>query len=221
MKVSWVREPAWHTRYVEWICANPVWLLAVAVGYVICVVIVVVLCFFSAFSLRDWLYPGTREALGLELSFAGIAFVFAILVAAHYLYLSYRCFTAPPQSSSFRYPAFRVVQLVLTTVILFAVIHYYIALFSVDPAYHGLAPPMPAGGWKYYQNWMDRLIFWPSRETALDCFYFSTVTMATLGYGDIYPVSLSAKLATIAEIFSSFTLIVVVLGSVIGGRGSK
>jgi hypothetical protein len=69
---------------------------------------------------------------------------------------------------------FRVVQLVATTVVMFAVIHYYVALLSTKPAYSiGLTVPEPHGGWEYYQTWVDRLMFWPPFESVLDCFYFA------------------------------------------------
>jgi voltage-gated potassium channel Kch len=66
------------------------------------------------------------------------------------------------------------------------------------------------------------MIVKPPVETMLDCLYFSTVTMATLGYGDIVPHTPIAKIATMIEIFSSFGLIVVVLArSVIGGQSTR
>ncbi|WP_456781880.1 potassium channel family protein [Bradyrhizobium sp. USDA 3315] len=49
----------------------------------------------------------------------------------------------------------------------------------------------------------------------VDCIYFSFVTMATVGYGDIYPHSIPAKIATVSEILSAFILIVVILARVI------
>ncbi len=41
----------------------------------------------------------------------------------------------------------------------------------------------------------------------LDCFYFSLVTQSTVGYGDIVPVSETAKLINIMQIFSIFGII--------------
>jgi hypothetical protein len=51
---------------------------------------------------------------------------------------------------------------------------------------------------------------------ALDCFHLSVVTMATLGYGDIYPKAPYAKLATDVEVLSGVTLIVIALGMIFG-----
>jgi hypothetical protein len=50
----------------------------------------------------------------------------------------------------------------------------------------------------------------------IDFFYFSTVTTATVGYGDVFPVHRAAKFVTILQIGVSFVLIVVILGWVIG-----
>jgi hypothetical protein len=68
---------------------------------------------------------------------------------------------------------------------------------------------------KWWDNF-DRLTFIPSWDTVIDAVYFSTVTMATVGYGDILPVTKYAKIATIVQIIFSFVLVVVLLGWAIG-----
>ncbi|MBS1554112.1 MAG: two pore domain potassium channel family protein [Cyclobacteriaceae bacterium] len=45
-------------------------------------------------------------------------------------------------------------------------------------------------------------------------FYFSTVTFASIGYGDIVPVSVSAKLVVIIEIAQSFITVVFGLSNI-------
>jgi hypothetical protein len=133
-----------------------------------------------------------------------------------YLFLNIRSFLSATSVESYNNPVLRVVQLVAITVIYFAIVHYYVALFSDRVAYDGMIGPMPDHGWPVYYGWFNKIIFIPSIETVVDCLYFSTVTMATLGYGDIHPATIVAKIATMAEIFFSFGLIVVVLGWVIG-----
>jgi hypothetical protein len=49
-----------------------------------------------------------------------------------------------------------------------------------------------------------------------DCVYFSVVTLATVGYGDIYPTHDSAKWACIAEIICGLTLLVVAINASMG-----
>ena len=48
-----------------------------------------------------------------------------------------------------------------------------------------------------------------------DAFYFSAVTLATVGFGDIVPVSRSAKLLVMAEIFVSLANVTFVLSAVV------
>ena len=51
--------------------------------------------------------------------------------------------------------------------------------------------------------------------TLVDSFYFSAVTLATVGYGDIYPVSDMAKILCIAEIGSGIVVLVLSSGILI------
>jgi hypothetical protein len=74
----------------------------------------------------------------------------------------------------------------------------------------------PKDGWYFSADWLERIRFIPSTEMIVDCLYFSLVTMATIGYGDIHPGTMIAKIATMAEILTSFGLIVVVLARVLG-----
>lgn len=50
-------------------------------------------------------------------------------------------------------------------------------------------------------------------ETAFDFIYFSVVTFATIGFGDITPVLMKAKLLVIIEIATSFIMIVFVISN--------
>jgi hypothetical protein len=64
---------------------------------------------------------------------------FVMALGAHYLYLTFRCFTAPSHSTTFHNPVLRVVQLVGTTVIYFAIAHFCVAILTTgsEPAYTG------------------------------------------------------------------------------------
>ncbi|WP_292436152.1 potassium channel family protein [Methylobacter sp.] len=52
-------------------------------------------------------------------------------------------------------------------------------------------------------------------ETTLDSFYFSVVTLATVGYGDIHPVGSVAKILVIIEVLLGILLLAIMVGAAI------
>ena len=56
-----------------------------------------------------------------------------------------------------------------------------------------------------------------ARLTVLgNCLYFSVITLATVGYGDIVPEAWYSKLAVVTEVLAGMALLVVALGMVLG-----
>jgi hypothetical protein len=55
----------------------------------------------------------------------------------------------------------------------------------------------------------------PDITSTIDSFYFSTITLATLGYGDIHPVSEVAKLLSAIEVIVGVFLIAIVISAAI------
>jgi hypothetical protein len=66
------------------------------------------------------------------------------------------------------------------------------------------------------QGWVVKFI--PSSRAPIfrDCLYFSTVTLATVGYGDISPRAGWAKMASALEALMGVALLVVALGMLFG-----
>lgn len=52
-----------------------------------------------------------------------------------------------------------------------------------------------------------------SGSVSLDLWYFSIVTFATIGYGDITPISIPAKVLTIIEVICSLTFLILVVSN--------
>jgi voltage-gated potassium channel Kch len=56
----------------------------------------------------------------------------------------------------------------------------------------------------------------PSGNPLVDFFYFNVVTLATVGYGDISPVSALAKVICSMEILFAFIILTAILTTLIG-----
>jgi hypothetical protein len=65
---------------------------------------------------------------------------------------------------------------------------------------------------------VDPLAFANVKNAGSDCFYFSFVTLTTLGYGDIVPVSAYAKSLAILEAFIGQTYLAVFIAQLVGMR---
>jgi hypothetical protein len=212
---------AWHRSVTGFIVSRPIILIPLVPVYLSATIVVAFLCGLAGkgLHLALSLSPYTDRYAAYDI--AKTLFVpFAPWVWLHYIWLALCCFRA---AIGLRMAIYPVIQLVVVTVFIFAAAHYYTALFTDNPktpAYNGITNPHPEDGWRDAADFNDRLFFCPPLDTMIDFFYFSTVTTATVGYGDITPATPMAKLVTITHIGVSFVLIVVVLGWVIGNAKS-
>jgi hypothetical protein len=151
------------------------------------------------------------------LAFDGIFVIAASLYLASYL----KCFIHTVNRSTGETSLAAVSELILSFVLLFAIVHYYIFLVSPDVAYSGL-PPQPTLDEGVLSGMAGRIygvIFYvPDLKLLVSFLYFSTVTTSTVGYGDILPVSSLARLATVIQIIVGFGLVAVALGGVLSNR---
>ncbi len=85
-----------------------------------------------------------------------------------------------------------------------------LTIFSV---YIGVAAIFSAL-FRYLSLWEENSFNIPI-ENALDAFYFSIVTMTTLGYGEIHPASSTAKVFVIIEVLIGIVLLAVMVGTAI------
>jgi voltage-gated potassium channel len=61
----------------------------------------------------------------------------------------------------------------------------------------------------------------PRFDNIVDALYFSGVTIATLGYGDIKPTHFLSKLFCVYEVFSGILLVVIAIAVYVGSLGNR
>lgn len=101
----------------------------------------------------------------------------------------------------------RILSLYLSLILLYANIYFIMSTIPNDIPFHGLHSPWIWGTVSEGR----RLIPNQTILNYIDCLHYSVVTIATVGYGDIYPTQWYAKLMVDTEILSGTALIGIVL----------
>lgn len=91
-----------------------------------------------------------------------------------------------------------VITTYITMAITFGLIYTLLSLFSSQPAFNGITSNMSA--FKFYFKHI----------------YFSFITITTVGYGDVYPLTTFGEFLVIVEIITGIVLTNVILGLIIG-----
>lgn len=169
-----------------------------------------------AWSLGEWLAPAAfnpqREFLA-----RGAFFLLLAATMAHLFYLSSLAFFATARLGRRGSAAATIMEMLFTLMFGFAVIYYYLQLLSGNTALEGMHP-IPGVEARHKIAFGLRLLLLPPFEVVIDCLYFSTATIATVGYGDIHAVSPLARIFTTLEMAAGFLLITVSLGSILGSK---
>ena len=64
-------------------------------------------------------------------------------------------------------------------------------------------------------------LFKPSFNSFFDAFYFSGITLATLGYGDIVPIHGLSRFLALCEVFTGILIVAVAIATYVGGVNKK
>jgi hypothetical protein len=180
--------------------------LSILIGYIASSILIVS---FDYLDLRGSIFP--------VFAFLIIFFSGLFVLWLHYIILSFTALISNVRIEGDASIIARVAQALITTIFAYALIYYYLQLFGENKAFDGIHPIIFEKGW--FGVWfIDRLSLIPPYETVVDCFYFSVTTISTLGFGDIHPITPMAKILTSCEVITGFILIVLSLGSVIGGK---
>ncbi|MEM6376399.1 MAG: ion channel [Pseudomonadota bacterium] len=204
-----------YTQYEMAITQRPIMLVPLFFGYVIATWIItlvlglLLVLFLWATSLDDVVSVEVAEIVAFF-----IFMCIGAVVASHYAFLSlkslsYGLFSAP---SDVRLAY--AVEALASLCLMFAMVHYCVSALSGPDAYHGVSAPSFALLGAYYGNEINELPTW---DTVFGFVYFSVVTFTTVGYGDIHPVSLVARLVSTIQMVIGFAIIVLVISRI----GSK
>lgn len=178
----------------------PLFLLYLGLSYALCAAFALLMAITGAADSEAWHWA---------------ACAILALLWLHFLVLNFQAFRGNLIVRGNRRLIARVLQLYFSTTFAFAVGYYALQFFSANRALKGVAP-LSASEDSGRATLMALLSTPPSVDTAVDCFYFSVVTITGLGYGDIAPLSAAAKLLAALEVLLGSVIVVLGLGSVIG-----
>lgn len=141
-----------------------------------------------------------EETSDLKYFFYLLSFINTILlIACHAIILKY-VFTDFFKRKRKIVPTdvFVVITTYITIAISFGLLYTILSLFSSEQVFNGITRDLPQI--EYYFKHM----------------YFSFITITTVGYGDVYPLTMLAQFLVIVEIITGIVLTNVILGLVIG-----
>ena len=91
-----------------------------------------------------------------------------------------------------------VITTYITIAISFGLLYTVLSLFSLTPVFNGITQDLPQIEF-YFKH-----------------IYFSFITITTVGYGDVYPLTMLAQFLVVVEIITGIVLTNVILGLIIG-----
>lgn len=141
-----------------------------------------------------------EETSDLKYFFYLLSFINTILlIACHAIILKY-VFTDFFKRKRKIVPTdvFVVITTYITIAISFGLLYTLLSLFSSEQVFNGITRDLPQI--EYYFKHM----------------YFSFITITTVGYGDVYPLTMLAQFLVVVEIITGIVLTNVILGLVIG-----
>ncbi|WP_171761520.1 ion channel [Vibrio sp. RE86] len=115
-----------------------------------------------------------------------------------------------------------ILQSLLLCIFSFAVFYYYLQAFSGNLAIDGIhAIDFSKNNVDFELHGMFRVVtIIPPIETIVDCLYFSVVTISTLGFGEMLPKTILAKIVVMLEVVIGFVLMAVSIGTIMS-KNSK
>ena len=208
-----------HGQMKACVLKRPWTIVLMFLGHLTASLLAVAVMCFPVIYVHDCLYSDFEATWPLLALTAAVVLPTLITIWLHFILLYLQCLGFAIREVKGMRRGFKVLQVIALVVIMFACAHYYNHLLSHGTAYKGLSPAETDRDWdRRYHGTLDHLVFVPSFETVLDCLYFSVITTATVGYGDVSPQSPVARFLTTAQVITSFFLVVVALSCAFGGK---
>ena len=202
-----------HQRFVAKLIAFPLLLFCVVGAYVIASIVWVGGWGFLVFATHFESWVNKHDVAAGLLFLALVGFLAAAWL--HLLYLTFATLVGSVHIVGNRALVARIAQTIFLVVSLFAVTYYYLQLFSNNKAFNGLGLIDSHSDEQVTSipDVFDKLVRPPKADSVVNCFYFSVITIATVGYGDIYPLSSTAKSIVCVEVLMGYILLVISISS--------
>jgi voltage-gated potassium channel Kch len=218
--IAFTHATAFHRTLRASIVRHQFLLLPIFVIHVVILYCGILLGFILASLLIE---AGVNGELAGVLGFAA-GFALGYLAMGHFLFLLSDTLTAITNATQLTSEILAALQLIVVSILFFAIAHYCVDIASsgYEISYEGMHDPIAEKIDRaafHSKSLSERFFSAPDMKTIINCIYFSTVTTATVGYGDISPSSPVARLVTTTQIVFSFGLVIVLLGRLLGVKG--